>query len=59
VKTAKVAKECRLSWKRENLSGSKEELEDGRRMNEKEFDNQYDHAYNLMNMMVAFQKKIK
>ncbi len=28
-------------------------------LTEKEFDNQYDHAYNLMNMMVAFQKKIK
>ena len=28
-------------------------------ISEKEFDNQYADAYSLMNMMVAFQKKIK
>jgi four helix bundle protein len=26
---------------------------------EKEFNEHYDHAYNLMNMMVAFKKKIE
>ena len=28
-------------------------------ISEKEFGNQYDFAFNLMNMMVSFQKKIK
>jgi four helix bundle protein len=28
-------------------------------ISEKEFENQYEYAYNLMNMMIAFKKKIK
>jgi hypothetical protein len=54
VTTAKAAKECRPFWKRGNRNGSERRVY----ISEKEFGYQYEYAFNLMNMMVAFKKKI-